>query len=177
MKAAHLIFCVFLLTMISSGAFGQKVNTDWDHSTDFTRYRTYAWLESKNPAGNQLWNQRIVQDIDSQLALKGFRKVDVGQQPDVYVTYNAGVKQNTSVVGYDYGFGPGWRWGGMGGMVQYNQVVENVGTLVVDIVDAQKKQLVWRGVASETLSDKSESNIGKLEKTVKKLFDKYPPSK
>jgi hypothetical protein len=35
--------------------------------------------------------------------------------------------------------------------------------------------VVWRGMASQTLSDKSNKNIEKVQKMVKKMFEKYPP--
>ncbi|HWF46702.1 MAG TPA: DUF4136 domain-containing protein, partial [Bryobacteraceae bacterium] len=50
-----------------------------------------------------------------------------------------------------------------------------VGTLVVDLFDASNKQLIWRGSASDTLSDKSEKNIKNLDKGVQKMFDHFPP--
>jgi len=35
--------------------------------------------------------------------------------------------------------------------------------------------LIWRGSATEILSDKPEKNIGKLHKAVQKMFDQFPP--
>jgi hypothetical protein len=60
-------------------------------------------------------------------------------------------------------------------MTTYTKVVELQGTLVIDLVDAHKKELVWRGTATDTLSDKSEKNIQKLEKATAKVFKNYPP--
>ena len=45
---------------------------------------------------------------------------------------------------YD-GFGGGWRWGGGFGDATTTVDHYKVGTLVVDLFDAQTKQLVWRG--------------------------------
>ena len=41
--------------------------------------------------------------------------------------------------------------------------------------DAHTKKLVWRGSASDTLSDKSDKNIKNLDKGVQKMFDHFPP--
>ena len=60
-------------------------------------------------------------------------------------------------------------------MGSIQQVVENEGTLVVDLADPQQKMVIWRGMASETLSDKSSKNIEKVQKMVRKMFEKYPP--
>jgi hypothetical protein len=51
-----------------------------------------------------------------------------------------------------------------------------VGTLVIDLFDASTKKLIWRGSASDTLSDKSDKNIKTLDKAVQKMFDRFPPS-
>jgi hypothetical protein len=114
-------------------------------------------------------DQRIIEDIDSQLAAKGLTKVD--QNPDLQVTYHAGLRQEKSAT--VYGMGGGWRMGGGMGQIQPN--IENVGTLVVDLADAKTNRLAWRGVASDALSDKSDKNAKKLQKTVEKMFKKYPP--
>ena len=50
-----------------------------------------------------------------------------------------------------------------------------VGTLVVDLFDAKTKNLVWRGVSSGMLSDKSDKNIKSLNRGVQKLFQHFPP--
>jgi len=83
------------------------------------------------------------------------------------VVYNAGIKQNVSLEGYSMGW--------YNSMTSVQQVVENEGTLVVDLADPQQKMVIWRGMASETLSDKSHKNIEKVQKMVRKMFEKYPP--
>jgi Domain of unknown function (DUF4136) len=50
-----------------------------------------------------------------------------------------------------------------------------VGTIVVDLYDRELKQLVWRGTATDTASDKPEKNAKKISKSMEKLFKKYPP--
>ncbi len=52
-----------------------------------------------------------------------------------------------------------------------------VGMLVVDILDGKDKQLIWRGIATDTLSDNPEKNEKKINKAAEKMFAKFPPSK
>jgi hypothetical protein len=52
-----------------------------------------------------------------------------------------------------------------------------IGTLVLDMYDTGSKQLIWRGTASESISDDSSKNEKKLQKSVDKMFDKFPPEK
>src|SRR3979411_1397855 len=57
-------------------AFAIDVKTDYDHKADFSRYRTYSWLQAK--ASDSLWEDRITSAVDSQLAAKGWTKVASG---------------------------------------------------------------------------------------------------
>jgi hypothetical protein len=47
--------------------------------------------------------------------------------------------------------------------------------LVIDLYDAKTKQLIWRGSAQDTLSDKATQNEKKLDKGVAKMFKAFPP--
>ena len=74
--------------------------------------------------------------------------------------------------------GYGYRgWGGMGGMGTATTTVDEytVGTLVVDIFDGKSKNLIWRGIAQDELSDKPDKNVKKLGKASDKLFKDFPP--
>lgn len=65
----------------------------------------------------------------------------------------------------------------MGRRCGYGESICNQrGTLVVDINSGKTKQLIWRGAAKGTLSDKPEKNSEKIDKAVAKMFKKYPPS-
>ena len=77
---------------------------------------------------------------------------------------------------YD-GFGGGWYWRGFGGFGEATTTVDTyrVGTLVVDMFDASTKNLIWRGVSSDTLSSNPEKNTKKLDENVHKMFEHFPP--
>ena len=49
-----------------------------------------------------------------------------------------------------------------------------IGMLMVDVIDAQGKNLLWRATASDTLSDNPQKNEKKIHKAVEKMFEKYP---
>jgi len=87
--------------------------------------------------------------------------------------------QKTLDTFYD-GFGGGWGWrrfgGGGFGEATTTSDTYKVGTVVVDLFDARTKQLIWRGAASDTLSDNSDKNIKNLDEGVDKMFNHFPPS-
>ena len=166
-----------VLFFIMLGAtFAQQVKTDFDHQANFSQYKTYSWQEIK-PA-NSLWDTRIKNAVDAQLAAKGWTQVDSGGDVAV-VAIKTLQTQRTLQTFYD-GFGGGWGWrrfggGGFGDSTTTEQDYK-VGTLVVDLYDAKTKQLIWRASVEDTLSDKADKNEKNLNKGVAKMFKKFPPN-
>ena len=168
--------CTVFSLIIMGAAFAQHVKTDFDHQANFSRYKTYSWQEIK-PA-NSLWDARIKNAVDAQLAAKGWTQVASGGDVAV-VAIKATQTQRSLQTFYD-GFGGGWGWrrfggGGFGESTTTEQDYKE-GTLVVDLYDAKTKQLIWRGSVEDTLSSKAEKNEKKLDKGVAKMFKKFPPS-
>jgi len=90
----------------SSLGFAQKVRFDFDHGTDFAKFRTYRLVRTAdNPTVNQLAGQRIVAALEEELAKKGLKKVDTGG--DMLVGYQASVSRQTQYTTFNDGFGPG----------------------------------------------------------------------
>ena len=170
---------VFLLTvLISATAYAQKVSVDYEKNTDFSAYKTYSWAEG-TPAKNPLGHQRIIAGIEAQLAARGWTKVE--SDADVVVIYSAATTTKTQINTFNSG-GPwgGYRWGrwggGYGGTSTTTVQEIPIGQLVVDMADVKNKGFVWRGTASDTLSDKPEKNQKKLDKALAKMFKNFPPT-
>ena len=174
MKATSLltIYGAFLMVLLGS-AFGQHIQTDFDHQANFSQYKTYSWHEIK--ASNSLWDDRIKEAVNAQLGSKGWIQVDSGGNV-VIVAIKTTQTERTLQTFYD-GMGGGWRWRGFGGFGESTTTEQDYkeGTLVVDMYDASTKQLIWRGSAEEMLSDKAEKNEKSLDKGVAKMFKSFPP--
>jgi hypothetical protein len=166
--------CISFVLAMMGAALAQHVETDFDHQANFSQYKTYSWQAIKPE--DSLWDARIKSAVDAQLAAKGWTKVDSGGDVSV-VAIKTTQTQRTLQTFYD-GFGGGWRWRGFGGMGQSTTTEQDYkeGTLVVDLYDAKTKQLMWRGSAEDTLSDKAAKNEKNLDKGVAKMFKKFPPS-
>ncbi|HJZ72033.1 MAG TPA: DUF4136 domain-containing protein [Vicinamibacterales bacterium] len=157
---------------VSSGptaAWAQKVMVDYDKEVDFSKYQSYVWSDGE-PAANPLVHTRIVNAIEGQLASKGWTKsgANADQSPSAVVVYHAAIDAEREL--NTWGSGP--RWNGFG-----NARIETIltGQLVVDVYDAATKQLLWRGFASDTVSDDQEKNEKRLNEAVAKLFKQFPP--
>lgn len=160
-----------IVVLVATPCLAQKVNVDFDDQADFSKYRSYAYQPGV-AVPNPLMDERIVNAIAEQLSLKGFTKAE--ENPDVYVTYHASGKQEVRVTATSHGYGYRRGWSG-GGTTTGSTHTYLKGTLVVDIWDAETKKLVWRGTATDTVSDKPEKNEKKINKSMEKMFKKYPP--
>ena len=164
-------FCAMLVTMCSVVALTQTVYVDYNHHMDSNKFKTYAWGQGANANAIQdsILLQSAQQAIESQLNEKGLRKVEESENPDLIVVTSSGLKQQTSYNAWGSG---GWRWGG--GMASVTPETTNVGTLVVDIYDANGKQMIWRGVSQGALSHKGSKNEKQMNKAIEKMFKQYP---
>jgi hypothetical protein len=164
------------MTLVFAGmASAQQVKTDYDRSANFTLYKTYSWehVETKDP----LNVDRIKHAVNTVLAARGWTMVDSGADVAV-VAMEITRDQQTLNTFYD-GLGGGWGWrrfgGGGFGEATTTTDTYTVGTVVVDLFDTKTKQLIWRGSASDTLSNNSDKNIKNLNESVDKMFKHFPP--
>jgi len=161
------------LLLSGVAVLAQDVTYNFMPGTDFSKYKTYKWVVIQSTMHpNQIVDQQIKQAVDTQLAAKGFTKVD-SDNADLYVAYQVSVNQEKQ---WDaYGMGGGWRLGG--GMVSATSSTIQVGTLGVDFYDPAAKQLEWRGQATKTLDPSSDpqKNQKKLNQAVAKLLKNFPP--
>ena len=163
-----LALCALTICLISTVALGQQVSVNYNHSQSFTGYHTYAWAtDNANKVQDSILAQVAQQDIDAALQGKGLQKVQESQNPDIIVTANGGLKQQTSYTAMGMrGFG-----GGMGSISPEQNVV---GTMIVDLYDAKSQSLVWRGIAQDTLNNNGNKNQQLVGKAVTKMFKQWP---
>ena len=159
--------------VFASASFAQRVKTDYDRTVNFAQYKTYSW--EKVQTQDTLWVDRIKEAVNTALTAKGWTQVESGG--DVSIVAMEMTRDHQTVNTYYDGFGDGWRSGG--GFGDATTSVENykVGTLVIDLFEANSKKLIFRGSSSDTLSDKSDKNIKNLDKGVQKIFERFPPEK
>ena len=182
MRLSHSISSLtgMITLLFASAAFAQQAKTDYDRSADFSQYKTYSWenVHTQDP----LWVDRIKSAVTFALAAKGWTQVESGGTVSIMAMEIT--KEHQTLNTYYDNFGGGWGWRGwrLGGAFgdgfgasTTTEDTYKVGTLVVDLFDANTKKLIWRGSSTETLSDKSNKNIKNLDKGVEKMFDHFPP--
>lgn len=148
----------------------KKVELEWNHEVDFSRYRTYAWVPYQQPVENPANHVRITRAVERELLAKGFAKASPAPEADVFVEYKA--KLDKQVKGTPYEGGAAWAPTNERFMVRFDKI--EVGTLVVQLWDGKTKDVVWQAKGSERIStpDQTERLINAV---VTRLFEGYPP--
>ena len=171
------------LLILSTALVAQEVSYNADLGADFTKFKTYKWVQIKGGTQpDQLTDQQIKAALDAELSKKGLSKTE-SDSADLYIGYQVAIDQEKQINSYDmggggWGYGPRWGYrGGMGGMSTATTSTIKVGTLVLDMYNPSAKQLVWRGTATKTLSEKTnpEKRQKGLAKAAQKLLKNYPP--
>jgi Domain of unknown function (DUF4136) len=171
----------FLLICATLAA--QKVTTKFDNNFDFTNHRRYAWRQNhlmtrQGKQNDELIDQKIVQDVNRNLADKGF--VEDTANPDFFISYEAGAGNFTA----DFeGFhaSPAPRLNEPQGPVY--GIPQNVwysidGHVVFRLVDAKSDQPIWTATATKKIRDphKGMKDMEKqVEQIVSKTFTSFPP--
>ncbi len=167
------------LALASTAVFAQDVKTDHDKAANFAAIKTFQ-AKIATSWNNEIGEKRVLDEITQALTEKGWKSVDAN--PDALVLLHGATEKQKSLNTFYSGTGGyggyGYRgWGGMGGMGTATTTTSEyiVGTLVVDIFDAKTKGLMFRGTATDELSDKPEKNQKKLQKASDKMFKDFPP--
>ncbi len=175
---------VLLVLLTATFSFAQDVQYSFDQDADFTRYKTYRWEKHTESLDvDQLTMRQLAAAFNGELAKKGLTEKTTGET-DLVIVYQLAVRQEKEITSFNtgWGYGPGWRrgwYGGGGGMTTSTTSTISIGSAALDMFDAAKKQLVWRGLVSKAIDarakpDKQQKN---MKKAAEKLLKNYPPKK
>jgi hypothetical protein len=167
-----------------SACSGMTIQTDYDPvaAPNLSRYQSYRWLPQPQCADTRVYNPitqgRIVRAVEAELGERGYTKDS--QSPEFLVGWHATIEGRMDVQSMNTYYGYGWgRWRAGGGViVQDNYVREyNEGMLILDIVDANSNELVWRGSAQAEITRSTDpaKRQEQINKAVKKILERFPP--
>jgi hypothetical protein len=157
--------CFFLAVMWTAAgcAPSPKIGYDFDRSTDFSAYHTYAWMSGDQEktgdrrADSSAVDMRIRIAVGTQLRLKGYQTLPEGK-PDFFVAYHVGLKDSSPSISTQY-YSDGMAGhafshsadsrSASGAAPSLNETASYLtGSLLIDVIDAATKKLVWRGTAA-----------------------------
>ena len=156
------VFVVVLGLVFVVGCSSIAVSTDYDPTADFSAYKTYSWAPYADGQIPGPSDKRLMTAINTEMQAKGYELVE--EQADMILQYNAAIQDKIYVDSMRYGY----AWGTTD-VYQYEQ-----GTLVLNIIDHEKKEIVWVGTAKAAV-DSSSPNEDKVNSAVKQMLAKFPP--
>lgn len=181
------IFCLLLFT----GCASFDVNYDYDQTVDFASIKTYDWMPvSMKSWGNELTVKHIKLAVNNQLQAKGLSMSS--DNPDILIALHGGKEKKVDVQEWGYAYrdndfyhsGPFYprpftREPFGRDSVEYRKGTDSyeyeVGTIILDFVDAHKKELVWRGIATGVVNPHMTPE--EINAIVAKILMNYPPPK
>jgi len=167
MKAKALTF-VALFLLGAAPVVAQQVSVNYNHGVSFSQFHTYAWGgNNTNAIQNSILAQVAQQDINNAMQSKGLQMVQESQNPDLILTASGGERAQTSYNAWGMrGIG-----GGMGGITPQQNIEA---TMVVSLYNPKTQELVWRGIAQDTLNNNGNKNQEIVQKAVQKMFKQWP---
>lgn len=181
MARTRLLTAVMVASVAAVGCSTMTVGTDYDRTVDFSAYKTFD-ITHQQETRNNLIRERIDGAIERQLTAKGFTRSS--ESPDLLVAVHAKLGREThfDTTTFGYAWGPGWgywgRWGyPAGGMSTTVAHQVPVGTLIIDVVDARQKKMIWQAVASDTLDPhaSADEHDRRVNQAMEKIFANFPP--
>ena len=165
-----------------------KINTSQDQQAQFALLETYNWYlpqpsssPAAGPGGVSNLQGHLQKAIEQEIEKKGLKKTET--QPQLLLAYDVSLptpapKQEQS---YPAGFGYGLAW--QTGFV-YDYGHTNIpgyrpvsayppGTILIDVIDASTRELIWRGWAEAVIEDYN-ADFHTVVNYVDDIIDKYP---
>ena len=166
---------VILFFISITSCVSVKVASDYDKEANFSEYKTFAFYKTGIDKAeiSDLDKRRILRAIETEMLNKGFTK---SETPDLLVSIFTKSREKVNINNsgyYPYGYGWGWSpyyWG------SYNTVTTSTeGVLYIDLIDANKKELVWQGVGTGYISQNTNKKEERIKEFVTLIMEKYPP--
>jgi hypothetical protein len=175
-----------LLVLFSRGATAASVHVESTPGFNFASFKTYGWkvhpVFEKKPELAEKYSIGIglvMNATNQNLMPRGFQSTR--ESPDFFITFLLTTDQKQDVTvefesGGMYGWGGWYGWSSMYYPTWTKTVTSNYveGTLVLDIVDAKTKQLVWRAYCRDDVKEWKNRDKN-VQNTVNKALKRFPP--
>ncbi len=175
MKKYFKITPVLLLLLVATSCVSVRVASDYDKNANFGSYKTFAFFKSGIDKAeiSDLDKRRILRAVEAELLAKGFTK---SENPDLLVSIFTKSREKINIHNSSFGpYGYGWGWSPYY-WNNYNTVSRSTeGTLYVDLIDANKKELIWQGLGTGYIAQGMEKKEARIKEFVMKIMEKYPP--
>lgn len=177
MRSLKITTLLVLFVLVFTSCSSVRVATDYDREVNFNQYQTYAFFKPGIDKAeiSDLDKKRILRAIETEMQQKGFTKSD---NPDLLVSIFTKTKENINIYNNNFAYGYGWGWHPWYWGAGYNTVNRTTdGTLYIDLIDAEEKELVWQGMGTAALARDVDRKQKRINEIVEEILEKYPPSR
>ncbi len=176
--------CIAIISLLALAASARdKISVSYAKGFSFSQYKTYAWAEH-GAVAHPMLAANIVAAIDQELQARGLQRVTLNAKPDLVIQIYGSIDTDMTMYSNDpiYGgtggippFDPSETGPAFVGFYGNTTVTVRKGQMVVDLIDAKARKLVWRGMASESLSSQDpEKIVDEVNGAISKMFKEYP---
>lgn len=168
-----------LAFMLAACASGPDIRTQSAPQLDIFKYRTFGFVEhpDTDKSGYTTLTTRYLKEaVSREMQSRGYMQSNT---PDLLINFSTGSKDKVEGSSWpDVGLGwgrwsRGWGWGGTLGSRDIRTVTE--GTLTIDVVDQQHRELIWSGTAKGRITSKTENDPQPaIDEAVTAIFARYP---
>ena len=185
-KFSRFVMLVGAAVVLASCASKPTIESDYDHTIDFSQYKTYNFFNPmgiENPSYSSIYRSIFRDAIGKEMNNRGYRQSD---NPDLLINVSGRMQDKTKVTttadpymggGY-YGYRGGryGAWGGYGYGTSTHVSNYTEGTINVDMVDRELKRMVWEGVAVGRVNEKntSDETRANIYAGLQEMFSGYP---
>jgi hypothetical protein len=164
-------------------ASGPDVRADYDKSADFGKYRTYGFVAAAPGDTTQfksLAQQSMQNAAAREMESRGYTR---SETPDLVINFKGKMEEKTDIESTPAPYyGPGWGYGGWYGApfggyggTEVTTRHYKVGTLVMDVVDRDKRQVVFQGgVEGVVTKEMLQNREAAISAAVQHIFSRYP---
>ena len=189
MKQQIFVIVGVSVLLILNSCSGIKVVSDMDPTVDWSKYSTfeyYGWAEESDKILSPFDKERIENTFGEEFDRRGLQHVE--KEGDLIVVLFVVVEQKSGQTattthmggmgggyyGDFYDYGPGFGWGAGHSTTHIQEYNYEVGTLVVDVFDAQEEKLIWEGIGTKTVDENPQTREKTIPKSVQAIMSKFP---
>ncbi|MFP4209497.1 MAG: DUF4136 domain-containing protein [Wenzhouxiangella sp.] len=183
----NVVLAIVAAMVLAGCAASARIQTMAAPGADLSAYQRFAFVE---PLGTDragyasLISQQLKFSTRRELELLGLNYVDDAAQADLLVNFHAHLDERIRTrevpepymgpTFWDYRYGLYTPWPAYPSTrTEIDQVTE--GTLVVDLIDAERNQMVWEGTARNSVTEHTRRNASELiDQTVARMFQDFP---
>jgi hypothetical protein len=174
---------LLIVVIVLLSACAANVRTEHDRAANFAAYRSFHWVAPparpvKDPVlDSQLLDERMQRAVTGVLLSRGYRRAADAAHADFLVTYHttSKLKVESDPASMQFGFYQGFPHGVGSVFLDSGDVSSHQeGALIIDIIDARSRRLVWRGWVTARVTQERYAEP-ELSKAAHTILAQFPP--